>query len=180
MSADGNGNNQQQGGGGILESLGCADCLPGMGFVTRALLIEGVIGAVLSLTGLGAYTVCCAAPIIDSYGLQFYRLFVSWVVGSGLIGSMFCLFTIFQLGRQMEESRGSFWFGATFLQLSLLTNLVVLALGLVLGSLLGVPFFLTSVCASGLWPAAFGLMVLDCMATPDEERRSQPHAHSPH
>lgn len=169
MSAD-NGNSQRP--GGILESLGCAECLPEMCLATRTLLIEGLIGAFLGLSQLGAYTVCCAAPIIQSYGLQFYRLFISWAVASGLLGTFFCLYTLFQLGQRMEPSRGSFWFGSTFLQISILTNLVVLALGLVFGWLLGVTFFLTSVCASGLWPAAFGLMVIDCMVQPDQERGS--------
>lgn len=172
MSADSDNSGNNQRPGGILESLGCADCLPEMCLVTRALLTEGLIGAVLGLSQLGAYTVCCAAPIIQSYGLQFYRLLISWAVASGLLGTFFCLYTLFQLGQRMEPSRGSLWFGWLFLEISILTNLVVLALGLVFGWLLGVSFFLTSVCASGLWPATFGLMVIDCMAQPDQERRS--------
>jgi hypothetical protein len=70
----------------------------------------------------------------------------------------------------MEESRGSLWLLFTILQVSLLTNLLVLVLGLALGLGAGSEFFLTVACAGGFWPACFGLMVLDAMEAPEEER----------
>jgi len=170
---------QGQGGGGgsnFLSALGCDDCWPRSGIVARAVVIEGLLGVLLGAVGLFAWTACSPALVAWSppYGLGVYRVFTSpFLSGRGLLNGLFSVLLLWQQVRRTEDNRGSVWLAFTILQLSVMTNLVVLLIGLVFGFGLGVPFFFMSysVTAMGLWPAAFGLMALDAMEQPEEERQ---------
>jgi hypothetical protein len=88
--------------GGFLAAIGCENCWSRTSLFTRVLLVEGLLGCILSAIGLAAFTACCPILIIESYGLQFYRLLSSPLISGGILSGLFALFTVWQLAQRME------------------------------------------------------------------------------
>ena len=69
----------------------------------------------------------------------------------------------------LPASRGSVWFGSTFILINLLVNTLLFLIVLIFGYGFGSNFFLT-LCSGGLWPAVMAFMAIEAMREPEEER----------
>jgi hypothetical protein len=166
-----NGNNASMT-GGVMSALGCANCWSSdTGLIARIIIIEGLISAILGLVGLGMFTMMCPSLIFNSYGIGIYRFFTSILIATNVLSGLFAVLYMWLMARTIESNRGSIWFAFTILEFTFLTNAILILLSAIFGLGAGSDFFLSSsFCVSGLWPAAMGVMVLECMEHPEEER----------
>ena len=100
---------------------------------------------------------------------EFYRIILSPLVGNSILSVILILFVFPELGGRLESSMGSLTYLTLILTLSIITNIVFVAICY----LLYVMSFTTAIILSceGFWTIIFAFITIECMQMPDVPRQ---------
>eukprot|EP01006_Ploeotia_vitrea_P046163 TRINITY_DN66999_c4_g1_i2.p1 TRINITY_DN66999_c4_g1~~TRINITY_DN66999_c4_g1_i2.p1 ORF type:complete len:601 (+),score=273.13 TRINITY_DN66999_c4_g1_i2:104-1906(+) len=138
----------------------CANCLAGTRVVSWTCLFSIVLGMIF-----GRYFWNVPGLVI---GGQVWRLLVPFLFANTLFDGLFSILIGFSVGMRLEARKGTLYYLHATITIAVLTQLAyfVVALILIVAKVGGA----TSMYTGGMWPVMFGLLAVEALSAPEDER----------